>query len=164
MIHCGKSRANLDNLPTKISRSSGEKCSPWYRNMSILEDFEKRELEHPTSRKIDGDRIIYESRNLNNTTNPGRPVLTDFGEAQLRERTHTGLIQPIQYRAPEVLLRMPWDYKVDIWNIGVMVSFAAISASGVVSSTNILRYGTCSKARICSKSETLRMSYRWSII
>ena len=65
---------------------------------------------------------MYESRDLNNTTNPGRPVLTDFGEARLREGSHTGLIQPTQYRAPEVLLGLPWDHKVDIWNVGAMVS------------------------------------------
>jgi hypothetical protein len=90
---------------------------------SILEDFEEQELESPTARKIDGDRTIYKSRNLDNTTRPGRPVLTDFGEARFKEGVHTGLIQPNQYRAPEVLFEMSWGQEVDIWNVGVMVSF-----------------------------------------
>ncbi|PGH32207.1 hypothetical protein GX50_04991 [[Emmonsia] crescens] len=30
-------------------------------------------------------------------------------------------IQPYLYRAPEVLLRMKWDNKVDIWNVGVLI-------------------------------------------
>ncbi|KAF2760067.1 putative CDK4/6 [Pseudovirgaria hyperparasitica] len=90
-------------------------------NKSILDEFAKHELEYPTPRKIDGARVVYESRDLDNTTNPGRPVLTDFGEARLMEDSHTGLIQPTQYRAPEVLLGLPWDHKVDIWNVGAMI-------------------------------------------
>ena len=35
--------------------------------------------------------------------------------------TYTGDIQPYQYRAPEVILGAPWDEKVDIWAVGVMV-------------------------------------------
>ena len=96
-------------------------------DLSILDDFEKQERESPVPRKIDGDRVIYESRSLDNTRDPGRPVLTDFGEARLGSTTYTGLIQPSQYRAPEVLLEMPWDSKVDIWNVGVMVSSFPIS-------------------------------------
>ncbi|KAE9967258.1 hypothetical protein EG328_008312 [Venturia inaequalis] len=90
-------------------------------NIIHCDAFEKRELDNPTARKIDGDRIIYKSRNLDNSTSPGRPVLTDFGEARWRGSAHTGLIQPIQYRAPEVLFGMSWDYKVDVWNVGVMI-------------------------------------------
>ena len=29
---------------------------------------------------------------------------------------------PAIYRAPEVILGMNWDSKVDIWGVGVMVS------------------------------------------
>lgn len=28
---------------------------------------------------------------------------------------------PDIYRAPEVILNMNWDYKVDIWNVGMVV-------------------------------------------
>lgn len=28
---------------------------------------------------------------------------------------------PDIYRAPEVILNMSWDYKVDIWNVGMVV-------------------------------------------
>jgi hypothetical protein len=31
-------------------------------------------------------------------------------------------IQPDIYRAPEVILDIPWTYSVDIWNVGCMVS------------------------------------------
>jgi serine/threonine-protein kinase SRPK3 len=96
----------LHTFPTNVFKDLQEKnILLGIENTSILDEFQKRELENPTSWKIDGDCIIYESKNLDNTTNPGRPVLTDFGEARLRGSAHTGLIQPIQYRAPEVLLR-----------------------------------------------------------
>ncbi|KAG6109551.1 hypothetical protein E4U13_005785 [Claviceps humidiphila] len=36
-------------------------------------------------------------------------------------RHHQGRIQSDQYRAPEVLVGFPWSYKVDIWNLGVMM-------------------------------------------
>ena len=29
---------------------------------------------------------------------------------------------PNVYRAPEVILKMRWDYKVDIWNVAMVVS------------------------------------------
>lgn len=49
------------------------------------------------------------------------PVLCDFGEARTGKDSHTGLIQPAAYRAPEVFLRLLWDTTVVIWNLGCMV-------------------------------------------
>jgi len=87
---------------------------------SILVDFEEAERTEPCPRKIDGDRVIYLSRELADMD--GRPVLCDFGEARFGKQVYNELIQPFVYRAPEVDLQIPWDNKVDIWNIGVMVS------------------------------------------
>ncbi|KAJ2992638.1 hypothetical protein NUW54_g7886 [Trametes sanguinea] len=61
--------------------------------------FEDREQTDPTPRKLASDRTIYLSWT----------------------KVYTGVIQPVQYRAPEVVLGMPWDEKVDIWSIGVMM-------------------------------------------
>ncbi|OAT06883.1 CMGC/SRPK protein kinase [Blastomyces gilchristii SLH14081] len=55
--------------------------------------------------KIDGDRIIYQFRK---------------SMAALSTTCHED-IQPYLYRAPKVLLRMRWDNKVDIWNVGVLI-------------------------------------------
>jgi serine/threonine-protein kinase SRPK3 len=52
----------------------------------------------------------------------GPPVLCDLGEARIGDQKHGGDIMPGIYRAPEVVLEMGWDYKVDIWAVGVMVS------------------------------------------
>ncbi|PYH94469.1 kinase-like protein [Aspergillus ellipticus CBS 707.79] len=86
---------------------------------SILSRFEQAEFEAPMPRKTLGDRIIYLSRSL--PISFGTPVLCDFGEARLGIDQQQGDIMPDVYRAPEVILDMTWDYKVDIWNIGMLI-------------------------------------------
>jgi serine/threonine protein kinase len=53
----------------------------------------------------------------------GSPHLCDFGHARIcpDSELQTGLIMPAQYRAPEVLLDMQWDFAVDLWSIGMLV-------------------------------------------
>lgn len=51
----------------------------------------------------------------------GTPVLCDLGEARLGTNYQEGDIMPDIYRAPEVILNMSWDYKVDIWSVGMLV-------------------------------------------
>ena len=97
-----------------------------------LEKFEKDELTSPGARKIVGDRVVYTSRPLVPPVyRYGRPVLCDFGEARFGEYNNMANIQPNQYRAPEVILEIPWDEKVDIWNVGVMVSTTHHSRSNL---------------------------------
>lgn len=91
---------------------------------TILEDFEKAEAEDPSPIKvIDNTRSIYGSRALRLPTGNlwGQPVLCDFGEARIGD-SHSRLIQPELYRAPEVLFEMEWGSKVDIWSISTLVS------------------------------------------
>ncbi|PWY83804.1 protein kinase [Aspergillus sclerotioniger CBS 115572] len=89
---------------------------------SILVDFEEAEKSNPSPRKVIGDRVIYSSRRLGIPKIHGRPILSDFGEARcisdLGSRWED--VQPLIYRAPEAVLRMPWDEKIDIWNLGVL--------------------------------------------
>ncbi|PWY75346.1 kinase-like protein [Aspergillus sclerotioniger CBS 115572] len=88
---------------------------------SILTDFEEQEKSHPSPRKIlDDDRMIYASRKLKKTKQHGRPTLCDFGQARFGSHTYSDDIQPWVYRAPEVVLRLPWNEKVDVWNVGVL--------------------------------------------
>ena len=87
-----------------------------------LDNFEKNELTSPSACKIDGDRVIYTSRPLVPPVySYGPPVLCDFSEARFGEYDNMADIQPFQYRAPEVIFDIPWDEKVDIWSVGVMV-------------------------------------------
>lgn len=89
-------------------------------NDSIISQIEQGELERPIARKVLSDRIIYNSRPM--PLSVGLPVLCDLGEARVGPQKHRGDIMPGIYRAPEVILGMDWDSKVDIWAIGVMVS------------------------------------------
>ena len=89
---------------------------------SILSAFEKEESDDPSTPKLVGDNVIYRSRPLQIPRTTGRPILCDFGEARSGSTTYHEDIQPYIYRAPEVVLRMRWDSKVDIWNTGVLVS------------------------------------------
>lgn len=70
-------------------------------------------------RKTLADRTIYLSRPL--PISFGTPVLCDFGEARLGTDRQQGDIMPDVYRAPEVILKMSWDCKVDIWSVGMVV-------------------------------------------
>lgn len=90
---------------------------------SVFTAFEEQELLEPSPRKLmDGDRIIYVSRELQMPKKWGLPVLCDFGSAVPGDMEHSEDVQPDIYRAPEVILEAPWSYEIDIWNAGCMVS------------------------------------------
>jgi serine/threonine-protein kinase SRPK3 len=90
---------------------------------SVLRAFEQEELDKPCPRKELNGRTIYLSRELSKPEF-GAPVLCDLGSAvRLDDGTeHREDIQPNVYRAPEIILDIPWTYSVDIWNVGCMVS------------------------------------------
>lgn len=88
---------------------------------SVFSDFEEAELRNPCPRKEVGGRTIYVSRELRMPKAWGAPVLCDFGSAVIGDIEHTEDIQPNIYRAPEVILEVPWTYSVDVWNAGCMV-------------------------------------------
>lgn len=93
---------------------------------SILSKFEQAELEEPVPRKTLPDRTVHLSRLL--PLFYGTPVLCDFGEARIGTNQRQDDIMPDVYRAPEVILNMKWDYKVDIWNVGMVVRYLSVVA------------------------------------
>ena len=110
---------------------------------SILIDFEEGEKSNPSPRKVIGDRVIYTSRKLGIPKIHGRPILSDFGEARFISSLGTQWkdVQPLIYRAPEVVLRMPWDEKIDIWNLGVLVR-AFIAKSEIIDIDSFVGLGS----------------------
>lgn len=86
---------------------------------SILSNFEQAEFDAPIPRKTLEDRTIYLSRPL--PISFGTPILCDLGEARVGTDRQWGDVMPDVYRAPEVILDMAWDFKVDIWNVGMVV-------------------------------------------
>lgn len=138
---------------------------------SILTDLESAENLIPSKQKVVGDRIIYSSQSLGWTKSSfGTPVLCDFGAARDGNAENTDDIQPEIYRAPEVVLAMPWSYSVDIWNVGVLVSFLIfVKDISIKHITNrVYRYGICSRINTCSTpwmkkaiTKTITILLRW---
>lgn len=89
---------------------------------SVFAKLEENELRNPSPRKELDGRVTYLTRELEMV--PGKvapPVLCDFGSAVLGGIEHLEDVQPDIYRAPEVILQVPWSYSIDIWNVGCMV-------------------------------------------
>lgn len=60
----------------------------------------------------------------------GHPIVTDFGQMRFVEaHVNQDWWMSDMYRAPEVLLELPWSYEVDIWAVGVMVRLSSKRAS-----------------------------------
>ncbi|EHA48913.1 CMGC protein kinase [Pyricularia oryzae 70-15] len=90
-------------------------------NESLLAQYEQNELEKPTPRKILANRVIHVSQI---SFNVGKvPHLCDFGHARIciNGQLQQGRAMPIQYRTPEMLLDMPWDYSVDLWALALTI-------------------------------------------
>ncbi|KAK4495633.1 hypothetical protein PRZ48_012901 [Zasmidium cellare] len=87
---------------------------------AILAKFEQDELQEPSARKELPGRTIYTSRPVWPTAR-GWPSLSDFSEARFGGSEHTDLVMPDVYRAPEVILDMPWSYPIDVWGFAMVI-------------------------------------------
>ncbi|PKY08810.1 kinase-like protein [Aspergillus campestris IBT 28561] len=110
---------------------------PGIRQLLIALDFLHSECHvihtDPSPRKILKDRTIYKT--LSFIPRGGLPLLADFGEARIGDEEHNEDIMPNVYRAPEVILRSKWSYKVDIWNIA-MVAWDIVSPRTLINGKN----------------------------
>lgn len=88
---------------------------------SILEQLDTEEIAASSFYKAVNGYNLYRSVNFGIPTRFGRPILCDFSLARDGQVEHCHDIQPDPYRAPEVILEIPWSYSADIWNVGVMV-------------------------------------------
>ncbi|KAL2813075.1 kinase-like domain-containing protein [Aspergillus cavernicola] len=69
-----------------------------------------------------GDDSILKNIEDQESQDPSIPIISDSG-APLRDddgRINQDWIMPDLYRAPEVLLQIPWTFQVDMWSVGVM--------------------------------------------
>ncbi|KAM3549902.1 hypothetical protein ARSEF4850_008610 [Beauveria asiatica] len=76
------------------------------KDSSVFTEFEEEEMNNPCPRKEVEGRTIYTSRALKSTGLVGPPVLCDFGSAVFGDAQN---------------IETPWDYKIDIWNVGCMI-------------------------------------------
>lgn len=88
---------------------------------SELKEIEDEELSDVSPRKVYKDRTIYATRLLE--LRPTLPVLCDFGEARFGSESYGEHAMPDLHRAPENLLRIEWNEKIDIWALGLLVSY-----------------------------------------
>lgn len=88
-------------------------------NTSAFERFEREEREWPFPRKELPDRTVYVSHPMPFTK--GAPLLCDLSEARFGDAHNVDLVMPDLYRAPEVILGMPWRYSVDVWGFAMTV-------------------------------------------
>lgn len=96
-------------------------------DVSTFKEMEEDECKNPSPRKVLRDRSIYSTRRLP-LPKGGLPLICDFGEARLiNEEGHTDDIMPDIYRAPEVVMHMRWNVKVDIWSVAMVVSHNYLS-------------------------------------
>ncbi|KAK4167814.1 serine/threonine protein kinase [Cladorrhinum sp. PSN259] len=59
-------------------------------------------------------RYYFDPKRLNDLN----VVLGDWGVSSWTTKHLTENIQPVALRAPEVLIKAPWDAKADVWNLG----------------------------------------------
>ncbi|KAJ5286359.1 hypothetical protein N7524_001665, partial [Penicillium chrysogenum] len=79
---------------------------------------EDSEMTSPSARKpVSNERTIYLSRAVLPEEGPLR--LSDFGEARIGPGPYNYPAMPMPYRAPEIVLGVPWSYPVDIWCVGL---------------------------------------------
>lgn len=73
---------------------------------------------------------MYATREFENPDGDvGQPLLCDFGSAVSGDVEHDEDVQPDVYRAPEVCIKAPWSYAIDIWNVGCLVRQRSLSCS-----------------------------------
>lgn len=84
-----------------------------------LKNIEEDEMSEPSARKVYEGGAAFLTRQV--YTEIGNPKLIDLGEARFGQDTYAEQVMPDLYRAPEVLLGLPWDEKIDIWALGLTV-------------------------------------------
>ncbi|KAG8156846.1 hypothetical protein KVR01_013259 [Diaporthe batatas] len=84
-----------------------------------LKEIEDDEMSTPSSRKVYKDEATFLTRQV--FTEVGDPKLIDLGEARFGQKSYEEEVMPDLYRAPEILLGVPWDEKVDIWALGLTI-------------------------------------------
>lgn len=88
---------------------------------TIFEEMEEQESNDP-SLPMMSDGVPIDRTRTPVLQLSGNPILSDFGQMRPREPINKEDWMSDLYRAPEVLIGLPWDYQVDNWCLGVMVS------------------------------------------
>lgn len=101
-----------------LAESASDKC---------FEAIAEAERANPSVPVMDNEHPVYKSRGEPQSLLElsGQPILTDFGSSRMADPQNRGWWMPDTYRAPEVLLGLPWGIEVDTWAIGIMVCISS---------------------------------------
>jgi serine/threonine protein kinase len=97
------------------------------KDQSLLDQIVDAVWPTPTKSKLLGENRIRYSVALGILDDDGMPTISDFGEAHFGDPPFCAEVMPDLYRAPEVILGIPFDNKIDIWSLGLMVRDAPSS-------------------------------------
>ena len=86
---------------------------------SCFDRFERDEFDYPMPRKELPSRTVYVSRPM--PLSKGAPLLCDLSEARFETSSNSDFVIPDVYRAPEVVLGMPWSKPIDLWGFVMTV-------------------------------------------
>ncbi|KAK7409376.1 hypothetical protein QQX98_008438 [Neonectria punicea] len=96
-----------------------------FEDTRVLDEYVMRQQANPAPCRERNGRPVYESRSSfgHLTGDIGYVKLTDFGLAVRGDvaKKHNHDIQPREYTAPEVMLKVGWTYSADIWNLGLVL-------------------------------------------
>ncbi|KAK0878896.1 hypothetical protein LTR87_007346 [Friedmanniomyces endolithicus] len=84
---------------------------------SAFTRYEEDEHKYPMPRKELPSRTVYTSKPMLFTK--GAPSLADLSEARFENPENVDFVMPDLYRAPEVVLGMPWSYPIDTWGFAM---------------------------------------------
>ncbi|EFY91659.1 protein kinase-like protein [Metarhizium acridum CQMa 102] len=84
---------------------------------SVFATVEENEIQKPSPRKVIGDTVIQVSQYM--LGGKGPLILCDLGQARIGTEQR-GNAMPVPYRAPEVILNLPWGSSVDAWSTGLL--------------------------------------------
>lgn len=88
-------------------------CDVKPENICLVHRRDSSDLTHHLTLPVSPSPQVSASRN--------KFKLIDFGAATLEYDYRNSYVQSRWYRAPEVMLGLPWDEKVDVWSLGCVL-------------------------------------------
>ncbi|KAJ5956260.1 protein kinase [Penicillium viridicatum] len=116
-LHAACGVAHTDISPQNVFMKIDDDTS-----LQDIEDQESQDPSLPITSTIYGAMlvVVYKSRPTILALS-GNPILTDYGQMRLVEGcVNQDWWMSDLYRAPEVLLHLPWGFPADVWSIGIM--------------------------------------------
>lgn len=83
--------------------------------------FEERSISEPMSPILKTSQFSFSIELSNPASVPLDVRLIDFGCVAHSDQTNTQLVSTREYRAPEILMGLPWNEKCDSWSLGCLL-------------------------------------------